>query len=83
LKQILANLLANAVKFTPVGSITLKVNSTDEGIQFSVINTGIGITEAAQAKLFQPFQQLDSCLNWQVEGTGLGLALWRKYQACP
>jgi signal transduction histidine kinase len=78
LKQILVNLLSNAVKFTESGSITLKVNRTADKIEFSVIDTGIGIAQAEQATLFQPFHQLDSGLNRKYEGSGLGLALSRK-----
>lgn len=75
LQQILVNLLANAVKFTAAGSVKLRVSRTGTWIEFAVIDTGIGIAEADRAKLFQPFQQLDSGLNRQYEGTGLGLAL--------
>jgi signal transduction histidine kinase len=78
LKQILVNLLSNAVKFTQVGSVTLKVEKTADAILFSVIDTGIGIAKANHANLFEPFRQLDSGLNRQYEGTGLGLALSRK-----
>ncbi|MFE1746235.1 GAF domain-containing sensor histidine kinase [Coleofasciculus sp. H7-2] len=78
LKQILVNLLSNAVKFTQLGSVTLKVEKTADTILFSVIDTGIGIAKADQATLFEPFRQLDSGLNRQYEGTGLGLALSRK-----
>jgi PAS domain S-box-containing protein len=75
LKQILVNLLSNAVKFTKAGSITLKIEPAEDTVKFSVIDTGIGIAEADQVLLFQPFQQLDSDLDRQYEGTGLGLAL--------
>nr|WP_242040527.1 GAF domain-containing protein [Coleofasciculus sp. FACHB-1120] len=78
LKQILVNLLSNAVKFTHVGSVTLKVEKTADAILFSVIDTGIGIAKANHATLFEPFLQIDSGLNRQYEGTGLGLALSRK-----
>ncbi len=78
LKQILVNLLSNAIKFTVSGSVTLRVEQTAEAIKFSVIDTGIGIVQAAQARLFEPFQQLESGLNRKYEGTGLGLALSRK-----
>ncbi|PPS42396.1 hypothetical protein B1A85_14255 [Chroococcidiopsis sp. TS-821] len=78
LKQILVNLLANAIKFTESGSVTLNITQTATEIQFSVIDTGIGISQEDLAKLFQPFQQLDSGLNRKYEGTGLGLALSRK-----
>lgn len=78
LKQMLFNLLSNAVKFTEVGTVTLKVNKSDGKINFSVIDTGIGITESDQATLFEPFQQLNSNCNRKYQGTGLGLALSRK-----
>jgi signal transduction histidine kinase len=78
LKQILFNLLSNAVKFTKAGAVTLKVDKSQGKINFSVIDTGIGIAEADQATLFETFRQLDSDLNRKYEGTGLGLALTRK-----
>lgn len=78
LKQILVNLLSNAVKFTESGSVTLRVNQTADKINFSVIDTGIGIAQADQATLFQAFHQVDNSLNRKYEGTGLGLALSRK-----
>ena len=78
LKQILFNLLSNAVKFTDSGSVTLRVTQTDKTVQFAVVDTGIGISEPDQDKLFQSFQQLDGGLDRRYEGTGLGLALARK-----
>lgn len=78
LKQILFNLLSNAVKFTDTGSITLKVSQAKNGINFSVIDTGIGISEMEQAILFQPFQQLNNGLNRNYQGSGLGLVLSKK-----
>ncbi len=78
LKQILVNLLSNAVKFTEKGSITLKVESKPKKLEFSVIDTGIGIKESEQKKLFKPFCQLNSHLHYKHRGTGLGLALSRK-----
>ena len=73
--QILLNLLSNAIKFTDTGSVTLAVARTNTTIQFLVTDTGIGILEVEQSKLFQPFQQLDNGLDRQYQGTGLGLAL--------
>lgn len=81
LKQILINLLTNAVKFTPnEGIVTLKVNTNAEKnvIQFSVIDTGIGIAPEDLRRLFTPFVQVESSLNRHFEGTGLGLALVQK-----
>ena len=77
-KQILVNLLSNAVKFTESGSITLQVEKCGSNLNLSVIDTGIGIDQADQLTLFQPFRQLDSGLNRKYKGTGLGLALSRK-----
>ncbi|MBL8097668.1 MAG: response regulator, partial [Anaerolineales bacterium] len=79
LKQILVNLLTNAVKFTPNnGHVTLKVNVKQDAIQFSVIDTGIGIAPEDLRRLFTPFVQVESSLNRHFEGTGLGLALVHK-----
>jgi len=78
LKQILVNLLTNAVKFTPAnGQVALEVTTdAEEGLlQFSVSDTGIGITPEDLSRLFKPFVQVDSRLNRPYEGTGLGLAL--------
>ncbi|MBL8098153.1 MAG: response regulator [Anaerolineales bacterium] len=81
LKQILVNLLTNAVKFTPEnGQVTIKVNTKAEKevIAFSVIDTGIGISQENLSRLFTPFVQVESSLNRNFEGTGLGLALVQK-----
>jgi signal transduction histidine kinase len=78
LRQILVNLLSNAVKFTPKGgTISLQVNGffCAEAIEFSVIDTGVGIAQSDLKKLFQPFTQLDSRLSRQFGGSGLGLSL--------
>jgi signal transduction histidine kinase len=79
IKQILVNLLTNAVKFTPSGGKAgLEVRRDQDQVCFSVWDTGIGISEEDQAKLFQPFVQVDSSLSRHYEGTGLGLALVRR-----
>ena len=78
LKQMLVNLLSNAVKFTPEGgSIGLDVQpfSGPRVIQFTVWDTGIGIAPEQIGRLFKPFVQLDSGLDRQHTGTGLGLSL--------
>ena len=78
LKQILINLLGNAIKFTPEGGrIELSVQGlpTQRLVRISVRDTGIGIKPEDISRLFQPFQQLDSSLSRQYNGTGLGLAL--------
>jgi PAS domain S-box-containing protein len=81
LKQILVNLLINAVKFTSEnGRVTLRVNADVEQdlVQFAVIDNGIGITPENLQRLFQPFVQVDSSFTRQYEGTGLGLTLVQK-----
>lgn len=78
IKQILVNLLSNAVKFTEIGSITLKVQPNGQMLEFSAIDTGIGLSEEAQKKLFEPFTQIRTPLHRKYKGTGLGLALSRK-----
>jgi PAS domain S-box-containing protein len=80
-KQILINLLTNAVKFTPErGRVRLQVSTNTRGdrILFSVTDTGIGIAAEDLKKLFTPFTQLDSSLARQYAGTGLGLSLVQK-----
>jgi len=86
IRQVLINLLNNAVKFTPEGgSVTLKVTILDpektsdlKYLRFAVKDTGIGIAQKDFEKLFQPFVQIDSSLNRQYEGTGLGLFLVKR-----
>ncbi|MBD2529142.1 PAS domain S-box protein [Nostoc flagelliforme FACHB-838] len=78
IKQMLLNLLTNAIKFTSVGQVSLVVKKLPQGITFTVSDTGIGIDSNQFQFLFEPFKQLDSRLNRQYEGTGLGLALTRK-----
>ncbi len=78
LRQILINLLNNAVKFTPEGGqagLTVTGHAETNTLHFTVWDTGIGISQEDQARLFQPFVQLDSGLDRRFEGTGLGLAL--------
>jgi len=81
LKQALVNLLSNAVKFTPEGGqvwLDVTYHEKKEGIRFSVRDTGIGISRDDQARLFQPFEQLDNSLSRQYGGTGLGLTLVKR-----
>ena len=80
LKQILVNLLNNAVKFTPAGgrvNLLARLDTTEGVVQFSVEDTGIGISSEDLTHLFMPFVQVDSSLTRYYEGTGLGLALVR------
>jgi PAS domain S-box-containing protein len=77
LKQILLNLIGNSIKFTHKGGITVKAEVFEEKghCQFSVIDTGIGISKEKQAKLFQKFVQADGTTTRKYGGTGLGLAI--------
>ena len=76
IRQCLINLLSNAIKFTPSGGhVILSVELEEKDILFSVTDTGIGISPGDLDKLFQPFIQIDSKLNRQYAGTGLGLVL--------
>jgi CheY-like chemotaxis protein len=76
IRQVLVNLLANAVKFTDVGRITLKVSRSGNDVCFSVRDTGSGMTREQMAQLFNPFQQFGSDAM-QRSGTGLGLTISR------
>jgi CheY-like chemotaxis protein len=79
LKQVLVNLLNNAVKFTPEGgAVQLNANPADGVVHLVVADTGIGIAEENLDRLFRPFVQIDSGLARAHEGTGLGLALVAK-----
>ncbi|MFN8419986.1 MAG: PAS domain S-box protein [Anaerolineae bacterium] len=73
LRQVLLNLLTNAVKYTEHGGVVLKVAHEDQRIRFQVEDTGIGIPPELLPQLFQPFVQAER--RAQVEGTGLGLAI--------
>lgn len=79
LKQVMLNLVSNAIKFTNSGNITIKAAYKNNGwIKMSVIDTGIGIDESNINKLFHAFQQIDSQNKNPLEGTGLGLYLSKK-----
>ncbi|KIL98294.1 sensory box histidine kinase/response regulator [Paramagnetospirillum magnetotacticum MS-1] len=80
LRQVLINLVGNAIKFTTQGGVVLRLRRDGEGnrYEFSVIDTGIGL-EAEQAKnLFQPFHQADASISRRFGGSGLGLAICKK-----
>lgn len=79
-RQVIVNILNNAVKYTKEGSVTFKVGWEDKEkgaaiLKFSSIDTGIGIRQEDMAKLFSQFERLDLQINRNVEGTGLGLSI--------
>ena len=82
LRQILVNLISNAIKFTELGGVqvvTQLVASGDEPkLRFDIIDTGIGLLEEQISRLFQPFSQADTSTNRQFGGTGLGLAISKR-----
>ena len=88
LQQVLINLLGNAVKFTPSGSITLRIAPADNGqqppfdypmdLKAEITDTGIGIPAEVQQQLFSPFTQADSSTTRHYGGSGLGLSLCRE-----
>jgi signal transduction histidine kinase len=80
LKQIMYNLLSNAVKFTPAGGrVTLRATETEEHFSVAVTDTGIGIQQEDQERIFQAFTQVDASYSRKYQGTGLGLTLVKKF----
>jgi signal transduction histidine kinase/CheY-like chemotaxis protein/HPt (histidine-containing phosphotransfer) domain-containing protein len=80
LRQVLTNLVGNAIKFTQRGDVTLQVYLEEETegealLRFDVSDSGIGISQETQGKLFQPFVQADSTMTRRYGGTGLGLSI--------
>jgi len=83
LRQVLLNLLGNAIKFTDKGEVTIQVMRLEESAQdilvrFDVNDTGVGISQEAQRRLFQAFTQADSSTTRKYGGTGLGLAICKQ-----
>ncbi len=83
MRQILLNFVGNAIKFTPQGRVTLRVERHQVGpgrdqLRFSVRDTGIGISAEHAARIFEPFYQVDSSSSRRYEGAGLGLAICRR-----
>jgi len=77
-RQILSNLLGNAVKFTEAGRITVIVRVQGDHLRVVVQDTGVGVPEKARSRLFQAYSQVDANAERRAEGTGLGLAISRK-----
>ncbi|HET7322069.1 MAG TPA: hybrid sensor histidine kinase/response regulator [Longimicrobiaceae bacterium] len=77
LQQVLVNLVTNAIKFTPSGTITLRADVEDDTVRIEVKDTGVGIPEAKLASVFEPFVQVHRQADLNREGIGLGLAISR------
>jgi signal transduction histidine kinase len=77
-RQIILNLMSNAIKFTQTGSVTLHAHVADQNVVVSVVDTGIGISEKALGLIFDRFQQAEGDTDKQYGGTGLGLDISRQ-----
>lgn len=77
-RQILVNLVGNAIKFTEEGEVVLQISMTEKGIQFDVKDTGIGVPPDQYERLFKDFSQIDASTTRRFGGTGLGLAISRR-----
>jgi signal transduction histidine kinase len=78
-KQIILNLVTNALKFTPAGEVRVELSEGDGRAKVSVADTGIGIAPRDQERIFEDFRQLDSSLRRAHSGAGLGLAICRRF----
>ncbi|MCK5332906.1 MAG: HAMP domain-containing protein [Candidatus Aenigmarchaeota archaeon] len=79
LTQVLINLINNAIKYTPKGTITLRVLKEQKGLRFVIKDTGLGITKENQDKIFSRFYQVDSSYTRSAGGVGLGLSLCKEF----
>jgi PAS domain S-box-containing protein len=77
-RQVLTNLVGNAVKFTERGGVTLEVHSREHGVQCTISDTGIGIPEDRLSQIFEPFVQADASMSRRFGGTGLGTTIARQ-----
>jgi signal transduction histidine kinase len=77
-RQILVNLLGNAVKFTDAGSVEVRLSLRGASVRIDVTDTGIGIPDEELSRLFRPFSQVDTGLTRRHGGTGLGLYISRR-----
>ncbi|QZI72472.1 response regulator [Pseudomonas protegens] len=79
-RQIVSNLLSNALKFTRFGRVDVRLSTQGDGVRIEICDTGIGIAQEAQVRIFQPYTQAGAGITRQYGGTGLGLAL--TYNLC-
>lgn len=78
LREVITNLIDNAIKYTPNGDVTIDIGGDSEHVQISVADSGIGIPKEDQSHLFQKFYRVDSTDTREIGGTGLGLYLCRR-----
>ena len=79
LRQALTNIIGNAVKFTEKGFVRLNISASDGSLIFEIQDSGIGIRQEEQSKLFNAFEQVDKSINRNVVGTGLGLIISKSF----
>jgi signal transduction histidine kinase len=77
LQQVVHNLLNNAMKFTPAGTIALRAAAHGDEVHISISDTGVGIAQRDQERVFEKFQQVGDTLTGKPKGTGLGLTICR------
>lgn len=78
IRQVLVNLVGNALKFTAAGSVMIRLEKKGQGLTFTVTDTGTGLSRAEQRKIFEPFTQLDSSASRDNTGAGLGLSICKR-----
>lgn len=79
IKQVLLNILGNAIRFTTIGGITVSVSTNDEQVQISIADTGVGIDPTELDNVFKQFHQIDNSFSKQYSGSGLGLTLSKQF----
>jgi signal transduction histidine kinase/CheY-like chemotaxis protein len=79
IRQVVINLLSNAGRFTSQGGVVVEAHANPSEVAVSVIDTGPGIPEEDQKRLFQPFQQVDNSIRRRYDGSGLGLAISKRF----
>jgi signal transduction histidine kinase len=81
-EKIVLNLLSNAFKYTPNGSVTVSLSARNSNVELSVLDTGVGIPEEELPNLFQRFHRVQNATGRTFEGTGIGLSLVSEFVKC-